>query len=166
MKELATYLPQPQGKRILIKRTQSTKDIVDLLLEADYKNKVYAPVLKEYFQQTSNPVTNLRMAYDYTISKLKYLKEGEHQTAKSIPAILKYGYGDCKHFSLTIASICRALNIPYRFRLASYNRKDKTPTHIYVVADIYGKHLTLDGTIKSFGTEKPFAFAFDYKPIK
>lgn len=166
MPDLTKYLPAPKGTRVLIKHRQTTKDIVDLLLEADYRNKVYSDVLRDYFQKSTNPITNLRAGYDYTVSKIRYMKEGEHQTAKSIPAILKYGYGDCKHFSLTLASICRALKIPYKFRLTSYNRRDITPTHIYVVCNVYGKQLILDGTIKSFGIEKPYEFAYDYSPFK
>lgn len=165
MDKLTTILPKPQGKRVLLKDRQTTNDIISALLDCDYKNKIYAPVLKQYFTVSSNPITNLRAGYDYTVRKLQYIKEGQHQTAKSLPVILNHGFGDCKHFSLTIGSICRALKVPYKYRLASYTRS-KTPTHIYVVANIYGKQLILDGVIKKFGIEKPFTYAYDYSPLK
>ena len=166
MTALTDRLPKPQGKRVLIKSRQTTNDIITALLDVDYKNRIYKPVLKSYFTVSTSLLTNLRAGYDYTVRNLQYVKEGQHQTAKTLPVILHHGFGDCKHFALTLGSICRALNVPYVYRLTSYNKYDKTPTHIYVVAQVYGKMLILDGVIKTFGLEKPYEYAYDYKPYK
>jgi hypothetical protein len=164
MNDLVKILPRPDGKSKVIKRFQKVSDIVELLLIADLQNSVYKNILSSYFS-TGNKLKDIRAAYNYALANIQYLKEGTLQTAKTIPAILNFGFGDCKHFSLFLASCCRALSIPYKFRFTSYNKYDSEATHVYIVANVYGKELILDGVLKVFGAEKPYQYKYDYKPL-
>jgi len=74
-------------------------------------------------------------------------------------------YNDCKGFSTFIICCLLACDIPARFRFASYNYFDKTPKHVYVVAQIDGKDVILDGTIRRFGSEAAYKHIQDL-PIK
>lgn len=164
MNELVKILPKPDHKQRLVKRFQTVSDIVDLILVADKQNSVYSPILKGYFY-TGNTIQDIRAFYKYACENIKYLKEGNLQTAKTVPAILNFGYGDCKHFSLFLGSCCRALRIPYVFRFTSYNKYDKEASHVYVVAHVYGKQIILDGVLKMINAEKPYYYKYDFKPL-
>lgn len=164
MSDLVKILPKPNNHSKVIKRFQTVNDIVELLLLADLQNSVYSKILHSYFN-TGNKLKDIRSAYNYALANIQYLKEGTLQTAKTIPAILNFGFGDCKHFSLFLASCCRALNIPYKFRFTSYNKYNSEASHVYIVANVYGKELILDGVLRIFGAEKPYQYKYDYKPL-
>lgn len=71
--------------------------------------------------------------------------------------------GDCKSYSLFIASVLSNLGIPVSFRYASYRKSDSTPSHVYVVArDTDGKKIIVDGVYHLFNDEKSPEYYKDY----
>lgn len=71
--------------------------------------------------------------------------------------LLKNGKGDCKSFSLCIASILQALQVPYVYRFISNTSGDNVH-HVYVVAcEENGNEIIIDATITHFNKELPYA---------
>lgn len=165
MRDLVKILPVPDNKKKIVKRFQNVNDIIDLILIGDKQNKIYSQILYKYFN-TGDHLADLRTCFDYAKRSIEYVAEGSSQTVKTVPAILNYGYGDCKHYSLFMASCCRSLNIPYIFRFAGYNKYKDEASHVYVVCKVYGKVLPLDAVLGVFGAEKPYHFKIDVKPLK
>jgi len=71
--------------------------------------------------------------------------------------------GDCKSFSVFIASCLHQRNIPFAFRFVSFNQ-DETPTHVYVVVPLQkGNDIILDAVLPQFNMEKPYTYKIDFK---
>jgi hypothetical protein len=71
------------------------------------------------------------------------------------------GVGDCKSYSVFIASLLTHLGIVGAFRFVSYN-DDPTPTHVYVVVVNNGKEIILDAVMPAFNQEQPYQKKYDY----
>lgn len=158
---------QPKGQDIIVSRYQTAAEIAGAILKAVKESEPAAAFLAPYFKN-QDPEKSARLIFFFCKNAIPYRREpGTRQTAKTLPRILadakKHG-GDCKHYSITCASILKALGIPCRLRLISQNYYDKSPNHIYVVARIKGRDVIIDPVLKSFGTEARYNHKFDIKP--
>jgi hypothetical protein len=72
--------------------------------------------------------------------------------------------GDCKSFSLFAAGILGALKLPVNFRYASYDKNNKTPSHIYTTTiDEKGQEIIIDGVYHLFNREAQYTNAINKK---
>lgn len=156
-------ISKPDGRKKTLSLFQSAQDIAGAVLMADKNNVQYDKYLNQYFN-TGNKLQSLELAYNWVISKIHYNAERTTQTVKTIPRILADKEGDCKHFSILMASIARSLGFPYKFRLTSYT-SSIDPTHIYILVKYSGKWIPVDATYKAFGIEKTFTHGYDYEPL-
>jgi hypothetical protein len=96
---------------------------------------------------------------------IKYKKDAAgHERIKS-PAMTIYDkYGDCKSFSVLIASFLKNHGIEYYYRFTGYPG-DRNFTHVYVVAQLdNGRDIILDGTYDLFNREVAYSFKRDIPP--
>lgn len=153
----------------------NTQDIINVLLEADGKaaafTKKFAPTLKgaSLFDTCKN-------VYDFVKTQIPYKFDTPgYQWIKSPGRLFQDKKGDCKSFSLFIASCLKNLAIPYGYRFVSYRQDDPTPTHVYMYVPLSspsggargGREIILDAVWKGpFNTQKPFAHKKDYLMAK
>ena len=164
MKRYRTDLILPAtGENDLKHRDGNTQDIIDVLLEADSKaaafTKKFAPTLKG-----ATLIETCRNVYEFVKTQIPYkIDEPGYQWIKSPGRLWADRQGDCKSFSLFIASCLRNLGIPYGYRFTSYRAEDPTPTHVYVfVPQKNGAPIILDAVWKGpFNTEKRYAHKKD-----
>lgn len=106
-----------------------------------------------------------RNIWNFLRNKIKYQKDPEGKQLIRMPRRFVYdGTGDCKSFSAFTAGILGALNMPVTYRYASYDKNDRTPSHIYVVTkDEQGRDIIIDGVYTRFNEEAPYTFKTDNK---
>jgi hypothetical protein len=152
------------NKKKYIAENQSAKQIVDYLVIAIDDSQKYFPQLNKKFN-TGNKFDTTLSIWNYAVDNLVFVKEPpENQNVKTASRVIEDIKNDCKGFSTFICSSLLACDIPAKLRLASYNKYDTTPTHVYVVATINGKEVIVDGTLKRFNDEAPYTSAYDVKP--
>lgn len=154
--------PSPGRKEVLFQNVV-TDDIIEVILYADSKlgeqTKKAAHLLRG-----KNSLETCRNIWDFVRSEVKYKKDRPgDEIIKSPSRTLQDGFGDCKSFSLLEASFLKNLGISYRYRFTGYPG-DKWVSHVYVVAEVEGKEIILDGTYNRFNSEVPFKFGYDYHP--
>jgi len=157
-----------QGTKKRIVENQRATDIIRLMLVSEQESQKYFPALRKYFL-CSDQLDNAHKIFDYSQNHLIYDREPpENQNVKTVARVLHDKYNDCKGYSTFILCALRACGIPARFRFASYNFWDKTPTHVYVIAKIDGKDYVMDGVIKRFDEEAAYKHFSDVqlKPLK
>lgn len=153
-----------QGTKKRVVENQRATDIIRLMLVSEQESQKYFPALRKYFL-CSDQLDNAHKIFDYSQNYLIYDREPpENQNVKTVARVLHDKYNDCKGYSTFILCALRACGIPARFRFASYNFWDKTPTHVYVIAKIDGKDYVMDGVIKRFDEEAAYKHFSDVKP--
>lgn len=157
---LATNI-KPKNTTTFITQNQSAKDIANAIVksinESDIDAKKIAPFLKGATKEKS-----LENIFVFCKKNIKYKKETtDLQTARTIGRILSMKQGDCKHYTTTIASLSKALNIPIKLRLISQNLLNSDPTHIYCVSNINGKEIIIDPVLNNFNTQANYTKKYD-----
>lgn len=160
--------PQLQAKNtsFLATRWQNSDQIAALIVKAIKESEPAAQVLARNFAG-HRPMYQCKMLYTFAKNLFPYKMEPSGmQTAKTLPRIIqdaeKFG-GDCKHYTITICSIARALGIPVKARLISQKAFSRNPTHIYAVATIDGKDIVIDPCMKNFGQQARYTYKKDLK---
>ena len=147
---------RPNFKSVIISRYQNTDQIAASIHMAIKESKIASNYLSKYFKN-KNPIESLRLIYFFTKQTIPYKREsGTNQTAKTLQRILndsKNTGGDCKHYSITIAALCKSLNIPVKLRLVGQSLLNDNLTHIYIVAILNGKEYVLDCCVNGFNQE-------------
>lgn len=158
---------QPNFKSQTITGAQSVNDIVlqikRAINDSKHSAELIAPKLKG-----SNKVETLKNIFRF-VKQIPYKKEpASLQTARTLPRILHGAIngsgGDCKHYTIAISSLLKALNIPHRLRLISQNFYNAEPSHIYVIANVNGSEYILDPVLNTFDDEAPYKYKYDVKP--
>jgi hypothetical protein len=106
-----------------------------------YKGKTEAETCKKIF--------------DYLKNNINYRADGPDQAVRLPSGLMRTLQGDCKSYSVFTSSILSNLGIPHSLVYASYDPKDSTPSHIYVVTD---KGCIIDAVYGKFNAEKKPAF--------
>lgn len=157
---------RPKNNNYLVSRYQTASEIAGAIVKAIDQSAPAANFLATKFRN-KNKMATAKLIWIFCRQAIPYKREpGSKQTAKELPRILtdapKTG-GDCKHMSITAASLCKALGIPVRLRLISQNAFDTSPNHIYCVATINGKDVIIDAVLKRFDTEARYNYKYDIK---
>lgn len=154
---------KPKYKDILIVRNQNTSQIAGAVVKAIKDSDEQAQIIAPYLKGGTRLQT-LKNVWQFSKNNIQYERESNNlQTAKTLSRIIADKKGDCKHFTTTIASLLRALNIPYKLRLISQNFFSAEPTHIYLVSYVNGREIAVDGVLKSFGSEASYKYKYDIK---
>lgn len=164
-------LPEINGRNQLIASTQTTRDIINAVLQQHRTNVHQAKRIAHLFD--SGDVYDVcRKIWNFLKYEIPYAVEpSAKQTAKTLSRIVhdaKHGSGknDCKHYSGFTAAILHCLNIPFVFRFAGYSKYSNVPTHVYIVAYPNTKNeIIIDAVLNSFDTEKPYKLKIDKKPM-
>lgn len=143
----------------------STQDIITVILDAD---RLAAPYTKEFapYVDAGSVRETCRRLHAFVQDNITYQEDPAGvQCIKSPSMLFSTGVGDCKSFSVFIASVLGNLGIPYRYRFASYKARGEV-THVYVVAtDEKGNDVLVDAVPPiAFGKQAPSAYTVDYDP--
>jgi hypothetical protein len=155
-------LGAPLNKKVIVKDNGLNKDIISAIHEA-------LPAARKevkYFAPKFKGATNLDTANNIWryLRSLKYVKDPTGYQFIKLPKKLTSSSGDCKSFSLLTAAILQELNMPVKFRYASYDKNDPTPSHVYTVTENeQGQEIIIDGVYTKFNTEVPYKHKKDYK---
>jgi len=159
-------VPRPKYIDTKISETQSVFDIVQQIKIA-IKNSIYQAkkIQKIIRKNTQNDDQFLRQVWALSKKIITYKKEPFwKQTAKTFSRIWHDGFGDCKHFTIFIASILKNddkyKNKVY-LRIIEHNGKDYT--HIYTIIKDGNKEIVIDGTAKEPFKEARYNRKIDFK---
>lgn len=158
-------LPPVNNKKVLTKESQSTKDIIEQVLEQHKQNVKDAKKIAHLFD-AGNAYGTCSNIWDFLKYKVPYKVEpSEKQTTKTISRIIydaKRGAGnDCKHYSGFTGAILDALGYKFKYRFAGYSDYINTPTHVYCICTQNGNTIYVDAVINGFDIEKPYKLKID-----
>jgi hypothetical protein len=89
--------------------------------------------------------------FDYLKNHVNYKADGANQQVRLPSALMRTLQGDCKSYSVFTSAVLTNLGIPHKLVYASYDPKDPTPTHIYVITN---KGCIIDAVYGKFNAEK------------
>ena len=122
----------------VITTDQSTKDIVNGIIDTHYKWDNEYDKISQYFVGADEEET-AKNVWEFLKKNVPYyIESSEHQTLRSPAAIISMP-GDCKSYSLAINGIFSSLarkgimNVPIAYRFASYKEGVKEPGHVFSV---------------------------------
>jgi hypothetical protein len=93
--------------------------------------------------------------FDYLKNNINYKADGASQQVRLPSGLMRTKQGDCKSYSVFTSAVLSNLGIPHKLVYASYDPKDPTPSHIYVVTD---KGCIIDAVYGKFNAEKKATF--------
>jgi hypothetical protein len=93
--------------------------------------------------------------FDYLKNNINYKADGANQQVRLPSGLMRTKQGDCKSYSVFTSAVLSNLGIPHKLVYASYDPKDPTPSHIYVVTD---KGCIIDAVYGKFNAEKKPTF--------
>jgi len=173
---LLSILPPYEGRRHVVKQSQSVGDIMDgILVTHNLYKSHYDKIAAGFWKGTT--IKTARAIYNFLAANTHYKVEpDERQTLRSPAAILYLGGNkntglDCKSYALFTAGILDALrrqgkNIDFSYRFASYKFTDKIPHHVFVVINAgTGREIWIDNVLPSFNEKKYPSYKIDKKPI-
>lgn len=148
-------------------RNASTEDIINVIHHADNLAGPYtAEFAKQLNARHSGNVNAILQDVWSLLKGLRYKADDGHQKIKSPAQLIKDGVGDCKSYSVFIASVLQNLGIPYKYRYADYDR-DNDVNHVYIIAQPEnGPQIVVDAVHTAYNREAPGAnLIFDIDPI-
>ena len=172
---LLQYLPPYKGTVTVIKKHQSTDDIINGILDANIKYANDYSKISSFFLG-STPRQTCKNIWTFLKQNVNYKIESEdRQTIKSPAAIIATGQttgSDCKNLSLMTAGILQDLQrkglqkIPFVFRFSSYKLFNNVPEHVFIVAyPGTQKEIWIDAVLNEFDYKKNYTYKIDKKPM-
>lgn len=144
-----------------IKSNQTAKDISNAIIKSIKESKEQADIIAPMIKG-STKINSLKNMFTFCKNNIKYKKESKDiQTARTLGRILKMKEGDCKHYTTTIASLCKSLNIPIKLRLISQDLFSNEPTHIYCVSKLNGVDYIIDPVLTEFNKQANYTKKYD-----
>lgn len=151
-------IPKPSGIKRTMYEDGDTWDIIKVILMADSK---LGNFMCEFASQFEKSYAGLYEIWQFVHKNIRYVADKPGlEKVKDPRQTWKDGYGDCKSFSLFLASILRCLNIKYKYRFVSYGRNPE-PTHVYVVATLNNQEVILDSVHDKFDQEVDYTKKWD-----
>ena len=133
------------GQTILVK-TNATNGELQRAIEAaiPQATKQAATFADRY--KGKNEYETCKKIFDYLKNNINYKADGLDQQVRLPSGLMRTKQGDCKSYSVFTSAVLSNLGIPHKLVYASYDPKDPTPSHIYVITDcgyivdaVYGK---------------------------
>lgn len=157
---LLNSLPAYRGKQKVLVQNQSTKNIIDAIINAHYLYDEDYKRIAKYFEG-ANDLETAKNVFKFLKNNVRYVVDSEeNQKIKSPAAIISTGACDCKCYSLFIGGILGAMKIPFVYRFASYN-KNKSLGHVFVVMYYYAKEIYIDPVLDKFNDQKKYTHKID-----
>lgn len=159
---LLQTLPVFENKNLVLKNDQSTNDIIKEILQAHNKYRSdYKKIAKFFLGHNDNQTA--KNCYTFLKKNIAYvIDSGENQLIKSPSAIIATAKADCKCYSLFVAGILDALNVPFCFRFSSYKDYDKTPGHVFIVMHPGKKNeIWIDAVLPTLNNRKQYTYKTD-----
>ncbi|MBK9728438.1 MAG: transglutaminase domain-containing protein [Saprospiraceae bacterium] len=151
-------IPKPDGVRKTYYEDGGTWDIIKVILMADNKLGQY---MCDFASQFEKSYAGLYDLWSFVHNNIRYVADRPGLEKVKDPRVTwKDGYGDCKSFSLFLASVLKCLGIKYRYRFAAYGRSEE-PTHVYIVATLNNREVILDSVHDTFDEEVEFYKKWD-----
>ena len=96
-------------------------------------------------------IETCKKIFDYLKNNINYKADGADQQVRLPSGLMRTAQGDCKSYSVFTSAVLSNLGIPHKLVYASYDPKDTTPSHIYVMTD---KGCIIDAVYGKFNAEK------------
>jgi hypothetical protein len=133
------------GQTILVKANANNSELqraIEAVIPAATKQA--ASIADRY--KGKNEAETCKKIFDYLKNNINYKADGANQAVRLPSGLMRTLQGDCKSYSVFTSAILSNLGIPHKLVYASYDPKDPTPTHIYVMTNngciidaVYGK---------------------------
>jgi hypothetical protein len=148
------------GQTILVK-TNATNGELQRAIEAaiPQATKQAATFADRY--KGKNEWETCKKIFDYLKNNINYKADGANQQVRLPSGLMRTKQGDCKSYSVFTSAVLSNLGIPHKLVYASYDPKDPTPSHIYVMTDC---GYIVDAVYGKFNAEKKATFK-KYKPM-
>ena len=148
------------GQTILVK-TNATNGELQRAIEAaiPQATKQAATFADRY--KGKNEWETCKKIFDYLKNSINYKADGLDQQVRLPSGLMRTKQGDCKSYSVFTSAVLSNLGIPHKLVYASYDPKDSTPSHIYVMTDC---GYIIDAVYGKFNAEKKATFK-KYKPM-
>lgn len=163
-----SLLPAAKNQKVLTKKRQNTKDIINQVLEQHKSNAVEAKRIAHLFDAGNAYGTCLNI-WNFLKYNVPYKVEpSDRQTTKTLSRILydaiRGDGNDCKHYSGFTGAILDALGYKFKYRFTGYSNYIPTPTHVYCVCtENKNNEIVIDAVLSGFDIEKPYKFKIDKK---
>lgn len=161
-------LPPAKNNRVLTKRSQTTRDIINQVLTQHPENVKQAKKIAHLFD-TGEAYGTCQNIWNFLKFQVPYKVEpSSEQTTKTLSRIIhdakfNTGKNDCKHYSGFTGAILDALGYNFTYRFAGYSNYINMPTHVYVVCNEGKNKIFVDAVISGFDVEKPYKLKIDKK---
>jgi hypothetical protein len=148
------------GQTILVK-TNATNGELQRAIEAaiPQATKQAATFADRY--KGKNEWETCKKIFDYLKNNINYKADGANQQVRLPSGLMRTKQGDCKSYSVFTSAVLSNLGIPHKLVYASYDPKDPTPSHIYVITDC---GYIVDAVYGKFNAEKKATYK-KYKPM-
>ena len=133
------------GQTILVKQNANNSELqraIEAVIPAATKQA--ASIASRY--KGKNEAETCKKIFDYLKNNINYKADGANQAVRLPSGLMRTAQGDCKSYSVFTSAILSNLGIAHKLVYASYDPKDPTPTHIYVMTNsgciidaVYGK---------------------------
>jgi hypothetical protein len=133
------------GQTIVVKQNANNSELqraIEAIIPAATKQA--ASIANRY--KGKNEAETCKKIFDYLKNNINYKADGTNQAVRLPSGLMRTAQGDCKSYSVFTSAILSNLGIPHKLVYASYDPKDPTPTHIYVMTKsgciidaVYGK---------------------------
>lgn len=110
-------------------------------------------IAKRYQGRTE--LETCKKIFDYLKNQISYKADGKEQQVRLPSGLMRTLQGDCKSYALFTSAILTNLGIPHALCYTSYDEKDPTPTHIYVITK---NGCIVDAVYGKFNSEKKPTF--------
>lgn len=157
------FLPIPDLKRKNIIISGTNKQLQERVL-------LNLPISKEQTKKTAYLFFNAPTAeeqafkvYEFLRKNINFIPDGMHYQDVKLPSsLLKIGSGDCKSFTNFAFGNLSNLGFKCTVRFVSQKQNDKSPDHVYLIAEKNNKKFIIDGTINQFNKEVKYFYKYDY----
>jgi len=138
------------GQTILVKQNANNSELqraIEAVIPAATKQA--ASITNRY--KGKSEAETCKKIFDYLKNNINYKADGANQAVRLPSGLMRTTQGDCKSYSVFTSAILNNLGIPHKLVYASYDPKDPTPTHIYVMTN---KGCIIDAVYGKFNAEK------------
>jgi hypothetical protein len=142
------------GQTILVKQNANNSELqraIEAVIPAATKQA--ASIADRY--KGKNEAETCKKIFDYLKNNINYKADGANQAVRLPSGLMRTLQGDCKSYSVFTSAILSNLGIPHKLVYASYDPKDPTPTHIYVMTN---SGCIIDAVYGKFNAEKKATF--------
>ena len=161
-------LPAAKNNRVLTKRSQTTRDIINQVLTQHPENVKQAKKIAHLFD-TGEAYGTCQNIWNFLKYQVPYKVEpSSKQTTKTLSRIVydakfNTGKNDCKHYSSFTGAILDCLGYDFTYRFAGYSDYINMPTHVYCICNNGSNKIYIDAVISGFDVEKPYKLKIDKK---